>query len=530
MNDSYLVLFDADRIKDYVFATGRLKEIRGASAIVRDLTDAPVDMLKDAGWNPTDAPRLIYAGGGAGALQFAQLADAESFCRALEQQYRRTTGGATLSAVCEPVHGNGPAAEAEAQTRAARALARRKASRPVAEELPAGTLLRFCASDRLRPASLAVADPDGRQMLVSRSTAAKHTASHQERSKLVQTPFWKAFRDAVRAKNPSADLAAWQAAPYDSQDLGTIAAQSHPAGYVALVYADGDGVGGQIRDIAAREGFAGYAALSRALEAAAGKATAQALAGAYAAHAPRPQRLPNGRRRPCLPFEVVTIGGDDVILICTAEYGIQIACELSKAFGDQLEQELANQNLTLDAPITASVGVIIAHAGVPIVQLEQRGRDLLKSAKQASGDGEGGIDFHIATTPSLDGIDVVRRRDYQPSPSLKLTMRPFRRSQLQQLMTHARRLASGPAALSGSKRADLYFACQGQRAQATLDVLAVHSRLAEAQRGELLTTLAACGCLELYPFSRADAQGHQHTVLLDLLELVAFAGNEGGWE
>ena len=36
----YLVLFDADRIKDFVFATGRLKEIRGGSQIVRDATDA----------------------------------------------------------------------------------------------------------------------------------------------------------------------------------------------------------------------------------------------------------------------------------------------------------------------------------------------------------------------------------------------------------------------------------------------------------------------------------------------------------
>ncbi len=34
-----LVRFDADKIKDYVFATGRLKEIRGASEQVRQLTD-----------------------------------------------------------------------------------------------------------------------------------------------------------------------------------------------------------------------------------------------------------------------------------------------------------------------------------------------------------------------------------------------------------------------------------------------------------------------------------------------------------
>ena len=37
MGKKLLVSFDTDRIKEYIFATGRLREIRGASAILDEL-------------------------------------------------------------------------------------------------------------------------------------------------------------------------------------------------------------------------------------------------------------------------------------------------------------------------------------------------------------------------------------------------------------------------------------------------------------------------------------------------------------
>ena len=37
MNEKYIVAFDTDQIKKYVFATDALKEIRGASALLDEL-------------------------------------------------------------------------------------------------------------------------------------------------------------------------------------------------------------------------------------------------------------------------------------------------------------------------------------------------------------------------------------------------------------------------------------------------------------------------------------------------------------
>jgi hypothetical protein len=527
---TYLVLYDADRIKEYVFTTGRLKEIRGASAIVRMLTEAPLQGLKEAGWSRADAVEPIYTDGGAGALLCPTLADAEALCSRLERLYRQKTGGATLSAVHVEVRGSGPAAEAEAQSRAARALARRKASKPIAEALPGGTLLRFCASDRLRPATVAATDPDGGQELLGSAAVAKRRHSNAERAQLAASAFWRDFIAELQTLNSAVAVAQWERAIFDSQDLGSIAAQSRPKGYVALVYADGDGVGERIRRVVASHGFAGYRNFSAALSAAARRATAHALARAYSSRPPAPQRLTIGGRtvtRPCLPFEVVTIGGDDVLLFCTAEYGLQIAADLSERFKQVMADELTSLGLPAAEATTASVGVVISHAGVPIAQLEQRGRELLKSAKRAAGE-TGGVDFHLVTTPALESLGVLRATGYQLGDGIELTMRPYSGARLRTLLAHARALDVAPEPLSGSKRADLYHACRGSQLVATLEVLAVHGRLPSSQRVALLEALADLDSADPYPFGRPAGAKFQ-TALLDLLEAIEFAGKPGGW-
>ncbi|RMH08668.1 MAG: hypothetical protein D6704_02665, partial [Nitrospirae bacterium] len=94
---THLVIFDADRIKDFVFATGRLKEIRGGSQLVRDGSDA--EQLKE-NLGLTDE-EIVFAEGGAGVLQFTERERAEEKARALERFYRTVTHGATLTAVVQ---------------------------------------------------------------------------------------------------------------------------------------------------------------------------------------------------------------------------------------------------------------------------------------------------------------------------------------------------------------------------------------------------------------------------------------------
>lgn len=530
MDDRCLVLFDADRIRDYVFTSGRLREIRGASELVRQLTDADA-LIGDYGtWEPgaSDGEGVIYAGGGGGAIVVRGSERAEQVCRELERRFRSGTGGATLTAVWEPI-GPGPdtdGAEAAAQAQAARSLARRKASRPHAELAPGGAV-RFCASDRLFPASGTSPDPAG-PLFVSHATATRRKLNQEYRSALRGSRFWELFA----AQLPAGDVAAWENSISRTQDMGGIGRQSEPEGYVALVYADGDRVGRTIRDVVRDRGFQGYRDFSAALTEAATLAAAKSLYAAYGKRPPHAvqdadEDVEAGKR--ALPFEVITIGGDDILLLCTAERGLAVACALAREFREAIA------NLDEAKPVTASVGVVIAHESMPILTLERAGRDLLTSAKNAKDANNepvaGGIDFHIVTASGIDRIGRVRTADYQVGTDSKaeLTKRPYTLEGAETLLEHARKIRGDDpesgSGLPGTKIADLHDACRGPLPMASLNVLGVHARLAPAQSALLTGALRDLDSVSHYPFSAADPGEPRRTALIDLLEASEFAGD-----
>lgn len=539
MSQRHLVLFDADHIKDYVFTTGRLKEIRGASEMVRQLTDE--DKLLEcselatyglSAWNTHGQAQIIYAAGGAGAVVFADGAQTTAFCRDLERLYADTTLSATLTAVAVPITDDTPTAAAEAQRRAARALAQRKRSKPQILALPGGGLIRFGASDRLQPAEVKIADPDENTLLLSEETARKRHKSYQLRNAVKDGSFWETFCDAL----PEDRRVFWKANPHESQDLNSIGAMARPSGYVAFLHLDGDSIGSTLRTVVQQGGFDHYHLFSQALAYAAREATAQALAEAYKTFTPKPplkarRSRTEAEQRIELPFELITIGGDDVLLICTAEHGLSIAQAISSRFGALVSAFLHSHDIMLPKLLSASVGVVIAHASMPIIQLQERAYDLLKNAKRRRDpqrdSGQGFLDFQVVTTPSLAQIDVIRAQGYQGSDGAAFTRRPYRNDQAGQLIDHARALSRMPE-FSRSKRADLYSACADNRIQATLDVLTVSLRLRAAERTALINALSALDSANYFPFTYESVGRDQvyRTALLDLLEVMEFAPRE----
>lgn len=538
MTTSYLVLFDADRIHEYVFATGRLKEIRGASEQVRRLTE-PKPIRKMSGlddWQATTGEGLIYAGGAAGALQFRDEQQAHDFCQNLERAYRHETNGvASITAVVERVeedlHDTPAAAQAAAQTRAARALARRKAARPQSLPAAAGGVLRFCSSDRLVSASVLAPDPDdANARFFSEPTARKRLLSFQYRKRMPTEAFWKSFEATLQTlpNYTSEKLDVWRQACQADQDLGSIGALAEARGYVAMIHIDGDRIGQAIRKVVQTYGFEGFYRFSDALRDAAMEATGQALAQAYHNHPML--KVPDadtGKLTHCLPFEVITIGGDDVVLICTGERGLTVAVDLAQRFGDLVREAFKSFDsvgLLEKLPPSASAGIVIAHASLPIVMLARRAKELLKSAKDRERPpGVGALDFQIVTTPSLDAIHDLRKQEYMAGADATLTRRPYTLEEASKLLDHAIKLIPQ---LPNSKRADLYHACQGDRVLATLNVLAIHTRLGQDARMGLLKALSDLGGIASYPFADRDERGTYRTALLDLLEAIEFIPEE----
>ncbi|NJN66274.1 MAG: hypothetical protein HC884_05965 [Chloroflexaceae bacterium] len=309
--------------------------------------------------------------------------------------------------------------------------------------------------------------------------------------------------------------------------MEAIGSRSKPPNHVAFIFADGDSVGSAIQAVVEKYGFNGYSRFSQALSEAANQATAHTLAHVYQNHELREHiDQDTGKSYLATPFDIITIGGDDVLLISTADHALDIACGLSQEFQKRANTLLQSQGMALEKPLTLSVGVVIAHTGHPIVNLAQRAGELLKSAKRGrtksnqSNQVQGWIDFHIVSTPGLEPLTEIRGKDYARPGQLSLTARPYALSKMQELLNQARSLRRE---LPGSKRSQLYHACftAPDRVSATLAVLQAQVRMSHPQRTALFKALHSLGAGVCYPFVQSRTNRYT-TSLPDLMELAAF--------
>ncbi|NJS12597.1 MAG: type III-B CRISPR-associated protein Cas10/Cmr2, partial [Microcoleus sp. CSU_2_2] len=235
-------------------------------------------------------------------------------------------------------------------------------------------------------------------------------------------------------------------------------------GFVAYIYADGNNMGGYIQKITSPQE---YQEFSEDVD----KATKYAVYQALAEHLHPRQVKENNKSESTLPdgawihpFEIITIGGDDIILIVPADRALAIA----KTIGEQFEQILLRQvqipgveikgeyqadppekpidrtkchrYLSQNAAITncqlsTSIGVLIADYKTPIYYAKKLYEQLLKSAKKRAkelkqhGYCGGTVDFLVmkSVTALSSSIEDFRKEALtKDSPQkLKLYAAPY---------------------------------------------------------------------------------------------------------
>ncbi len=96
-----LVALDTDHIKQYVFATDRLKEIRGASSILDNLNRRVMTSIAKKEFQAQE----VYANGGSGLFLIdGDKTVAEKFGQRVQQEYRKETeGGASITFAVEEI-------------------------------------------------------------------------------------------------------------------------------------------------------------------------------------------------------------------------------------------------------------------------------------------------------------------------------------------------------------------------------------------------------------------------------------------
>ena len=520
-----LVLLDTDHIKRYVFATDTLKEIRGASALLDELNR--IDMKRVAQQIDPDA-ETIYANGGAGLFMVA-ADDPDTLIQRVQQEYRQTTVAGSISGVAEalPDDWNRPeqtpylkeiiqrlflrlqikkAESCEPATVVSHPLLKdcESCDRDYASEEYEGDLLcRSCVNKREK-------DKDIKQREIPQTLRDLTTLSPHEK------PLWRRLGAALKSELDGKDFRR----PEDFNELGEL---STPANYIGLIYADGNNMGVLIDQLIERaeHPIDALKTLAGSVDEAINAATFEAI---------RRHLLPAANQG-VFPFEILLLGGDDLVMVTTAHKAIETAITITKEFHERTEG-LGDQGLTLSA------SVILAHAKFPFATSLSLAESALKFTKKefaklrinnANATPEGMINFMVVHSPNTLDFDALYAQELtDKAQQLYRTLRPYPVGQLERLQEAVQRSLPN---IPRTKLHQIREAISLDKHRAMLGTFAALLRAKEYEKTEILKIVkdfagqAGRQPLEYPWYSRQDEETGEiryYTPLLDAIELYEF--------
>lgn len=445
MTEYTLTILDTPSIQNYIFGSNRLRENIGASELVwRATARWPLETLQgEERTNVADpsardpAQRLndlqierddldaevLYVGGGNALILFAKAAQARDFVTELHSRLLQETPGLNLAAahiVVDWEHHHLRDKVAEVMQK----LSRHKQSSPPHTPLLGQSVTAECRSTGLVATTTNAAHgkpPNEETYPISSSVAAKLETAEDAEQRL-----WNLTSEDFRRTKYNF--------PRDFDDFGRTKGEMS---YIAVVHADGNGMGAFFRRIAqsakdSRSYVTKMRTASMQVEQASQAALRRlvdALVGAvgYDDHG----QLVVGDVVPLqgdyLPFRPLVFGGDDVTFVCDGRLGLSLGARYLELF----EEETAK--LDLD-DLHACAGVAVVKAHYPFARAYQLSERLVGNAKAHVREGQpedfSALDWHFAASGLLGDIqDDIRPRQYAvPSNGGqgKLYIRPVR--------------------------------------------------------------------------------------------------------
>lgn len=524
--ECWLVTFDTDRIKEYLLSTPDLRRIRGASTLLellnrgepgafdewrdhwpgfmtsRESTLTILGAYAEAGWPP------IAAGGMAAVVLKGEI-DPQVVINEVEQTYRSTTAIASVTGV--PIRCSHRALEGEfgsVMKKTALDLRRNKDQKYQDFTVSLASYLHPCDACRRYAAQEIDDREDG---LVCRACHTKGVLGRSGRS-----IYWKKFLAGAGQE--------WKDTkpPGDFNEIGALA---KPSGYVGFIYADANGVGSILEDHI--ESYQGFHRFSEELD----QLVQDAVHGALRA------KRPSGGD--VAPFEILLMGGDDVMLLVAADLALPVALEMTRRFASGAEVLANKLKPALPRRLGLSTGVVIARASFPVRVMYELASALLRSAKgestQAGNTEASAIDFMVVTEAGTAGLEAVRDRvlsekgmwaSPMPDERFVLTNRPYSIDGLDNLMQSVRTVKNSgiPRHLLRALYEDIFHS----RFQSQLTGLRVRHK--DDHRGvwqEITSRLPIDS--EFFPWRRSveDGQVWWRTPIPDLVEIYDFVEASG---
>jgi len=519
----HLAVLDAPGIKDYVFGTDRLVEIRGASALLDDLNrNRTAPFLRERlGGASVDC---VFSNGGSGQfLLKGAREEVEGALEALRGLYRRESRGGVrlVYGLADLSSGDYPGALKTAHLSLKRA--KEEGGFEDCGPLHAG-YLRECDSCSGCAARITRYGSGEGPKLLCEVCARKEDAGRER-------GLWKGLVDLWAERGESADEA-WKARPGDFQVVGEACRARR--GYAALVYADGNAMGRLVKSIRTAED---YRFFSTAVDDSIREACYEAL---YENHAVYDAFKSGGT----VPADVLLLGGDDLLVVLSADAAPRFALDAARKFEEKTRERFASSPFfsrkLQGNGLTISLGIAFGRSHTPFSILLGQAEELLKSAKAAGSlraadsveknDSSVStyIDYHLASRFNQVEVGRCRRTHLEireGSAPLFLYRKPYSLEDWEILLHCGRELARVKMARSRLKR--LGQAPSLGKANGSLECLMASMNATKEQRRVLWEALNRfeCGGGEL-PWREEEAEDGSRrfsTMLVDLVELLEMA-------
>ncbi len=246
--------------------------------------------------------------------------------------------------------------------------------------------------------------------------------------------------------------------PRDLQDLTS-------GGYLALIHADGNGIGKRYNDWrdkkveneTAIQKEARGEAFFHSMRVVVRRAVVDALKETFDAF---PEKLAR-------PYQVLMLGGDDLLMVCRADRALD--------FANHYARELENWVLADGKKLHVAIGVAIAQETYPLHRLHELAESLASSAKRLyrAPDGKARksvIDWQVVTTSWFSGVAEARRQAERvvyetgdKTETLLLTKRPYTTEDLSKILKNTKDLDLVDVGAARSPLRALRSACERGR-------------------------------------------------------------------
>ncbi len=513
MGKKVLVSFDTDRIKDYIFATGKLKEIRGASAILDELNRW--DMVQKAHKFHAET---IYANGGSGMFVVPDTST-ESLMYAVEKEYRlRTLTGSITSANIDLPDGftDQDSVKSYLKTLAYRLRLNKDKN---TSNLPVLThpFLKTCDSCGNQYAGQNVTDPEFELLCGScknkreKNSEIKKDIDGVTSGEAEEDIDYKLWYRLLGELARSGYEMTGKSRPEDFDDLGEM---SIPKNYMGLIYADGDNMGKALEQC---ENLNEVKKFSKVVDDAVYEAVYDAIF----------TDLHFGDKY--FPFDILMLGGDDLVMLTPAHKVMEVSMKIAEKFSELTEQHYGKR-------FTLSVGVAIAHTKFPFSSLLRLAEQALKFSKKEAVKRrfskhefttEGLINFIVVNNSNSLDFDAYYDANYKDTLSNKdsdfyRTLRPYSIKDLQYIIKTIRCLKAKD--FPRGKLSKLRNSVFQSRNQSILEGLMFFSRIIDETHQHIfkgfLTDFATVSSLPCFPWFKEGED--YYSPFLDLIELYDF--------